>query len=506
MTPLTHLELLTLLRPEVVVVITALLVLTVDLTVLREKELGLRTLIAGLLTCVGCVAAMAYVAAMVSQAGVPILERDSMFVMTPVTQLVKEVMLGLTIFTALISFNAKFTRHVGEYYALLLLASTGLLLLVSSLNLLMIFVALELLSLSLYAMVAFNKSSLASSEAALKYFLFGGMAAAFTLFGISLIYGMTGSINLMEIATKLKEQGTEPVLYLALVMTLIGFAFKLAAAPFHLWAPDVYQGAPTPIASFIASGSKVGSFFVLARILMVGFAPVSGSAALGALASGWLPVVAVIAITSMLLGNIAALMQSSVKRLLAYSAIAHGGYALLALFGNREQAVASLLFYVITYALTVLGAFAVVSIVENGSNRETFSDFAGLSRRAPVLSACMGVFMLSLAGIPPLSGFFGKFYVCTAAMGGDGTKLGLIWLVVVAISASAISLYYYLQVLKQIYVVQAPAQPAPLSASPFALAAIFLLAVAVVLLGCAPDLLLGKLTAAVNSLPSDLVL
>lgn len=502
------LELLNFLAPEVIVVATAFLALLVDLTFTRHKAINLRTVTVGAVTCLGCIVAMVWLARMDN------LGRGGMFCMTPSVQLVKEIMLGLTVLTAVISFDAKFTKHVGEYFALLLLAATGLMLLVSSSNLLMIFVALELLSISLYAMVAFNKSSLASSEAALKYFLFGGMAAAFTVFGISLIYGITGSIDLREIASLLGphaiSQSTdttiplvlpiEPVFYLALVMTLVGFAFKLAAAPFHLWAPDAYQGAPTQIAAFIASGSKVGSFFVIARILLAGFASNSGSVAWGTLLPGWMPVIAVIALISLLLGNIAALVQSNVKRLLAYSAIAHAGYALLALFGKDTLAVSSLLFYVITYALTVLGAFAVVSVVENGSQRSQLSDFAGLSRRAPVMSACMGVFMLSLAGIPPLSGFFGKFYVFTAAVAGT-KNLGLIWLVIVAISASAISLYYYLQVLKQIYVVEGPAQPASLAESRYTQAAIVLLAVTVVALGCFPDMLLGRLTSSLEIFP-----
>ncbi len=202
---------------------------------------------------------------------------------------------------------------------------------------------------------------------------------------------------------------------------------------------------------------------------------------------------AAMAVASMLIGNLAALMQSSVKRLLAYSAIAHGGYALVAFFGTGPRVASALMFYVITYALTVLGAFAVVSMVENGKP-EKLTDFAGLSRRAPVLSACMGVFMLSLAGIPPLSGFFGKFYVFTAAAGGT-QNLRLLWLVIVAISASAISLYYYLQVLKQIYVAEVPAHTAPLDTNIVAKAAIVLLAVAVVVFGCAPSLLLDPLSS-----------
>jgi NADH-quinone oxidoreductase subunit N len=371
-------------------------------------------------------------------------------------------------------------------------------LLVSSENLLVIFIALEMLSVPLYVLTAFNKSSLPSAEAALKYFLFGSVAAASTLFGISLLYGLTGTLELGSIADKLATQPVEAVCYLALVMTLAGFAFKVASAPFHFWAPDVYEGAPTPIACFIASASKVAGFFVLARIIVAGFAPLHGSAAWEGFRAGWMPLLAVFAILSMIVGNIAALVQNSVKRLLAYSAIAHGGYALLAFFGNSRQMLPSLFFYVITYALTVLGAFAVVSVVENSGTRDRLSDWAGLGRRAPLLSACMFVFMLSLAGIPPLSGFFGKFYVFTAATAG-APHLAMLWLVIVAIAAGTISLYYYLQVLKQIYAGELSVGATPFRPSLAALVPIALLACLVIGLGCAPGWLLGKLSFVINS-------
>ena len=246
---------------------------------------------------------------------------------SPLTQFIKIVLLLLTIVVALLSFNASFSKHIGEYFALLLFAVTGLMLLVSSENLLVIFIALEMLSIPLYVLTAFNKSSAASAKAALKYFLFGSVAAAFTLFGISLLYGLTGSLQLTSIAETLRTKSIEPIWYCALVMTLVGFAFKIAAAP-HFWTPDVYQGAPTPIASFIASGSKVASFTVLARIVLSAFGPLHGSAALNVFWAGWMPLLATLAVLSMVLGNLAALVQTSVKRLLAYSAIAHGGYAL----------------------------------------------------------------------------------------------------------------------------------------------------------------------------------
>jgi NADH-quinone oxidoreductase subunit N len=333
----------------------------------------------------------------------------------------------------------------------------------------------------------------------LKYFLFGGMSAAFTLFGISLIYGLSGSVQLGAVAQSIRAHPLEPVFYVGLVMTLAGFAFKLAAVPLHFWAPDVYQGAPAPIAAFVASASKVGSFFVLARVLLVGFGSARGSASLGAYVPGWMPVLAAVAVASMVAGNAAALVQRSLRRLLAYSAIAHAGYALLALFGN-QRALPSLLYYVVTYAFTVLGAFAVVAVVEKSGQGANVADLAGLGRRAPLLSFCMMVFMLSLAGIPPLAGFFAKFYVFLSAAGG-APHLGLLWLVVVGVGATAVSLYYYLQVVKQIYAAEPPAI-SPAAQVPVAARCVILVLAGIVIgLGCAPDILLGKLNQAMALFP-----
>jgi NADH-quinone oxidoreductase subunit N len=477
---------LTPLIPETIVILTALGVLTLDFALARRETIAVRTKVIGLTACMGCIAAMIWMAFREDYRAV------EMIALTPLTQFLKLLLLGLAIIVANLSIGSKFSRHVGEYFALLLFATVGLMLLLSSENLLVIFIALELLSVPLYALAAFNKSSLASAEAALKYFLLGSVSAAFTLFGVSLLYGITGEISLRPIAEHFRAAPIEPVACVALLMTLTGFAFKVAAAPFHFWSPDVYQGAPTPIASFIASASKVASFFVLARIVVNGFGPLSGSAT-SDLQSGWMPLVALLAVLSMVLGNLAALAQSNIKRLLAYSAIAHAGYALLAFFGNSKQMLPSLLFYVITYSITVLGAFAVVGVVEENGIDGKITNWAGLSRKSPVLSACMFVFMLSLAGIPPLSGFFGKFYIFTAATAG-APRFGMLWLVILAVAASAISLYYYLQVLKQIYTAEPSPDAESFRPSQFALLPILLLAVLVIAFGCAPAWLLGKLS------------
>ena len=480
--------------PETIVAVAAFAVLLVDLVWMRGKPVANRMTVAAMLAGLGCAAAFAWMLEAVPGGTFC----EGILVVDPLTQLIKQVLLSLTVFTAVIAAEGDFTEHVGEFFALLLFATVAMMFLVSSEDLLMIFISLEMTSLCLYVMTAFNKQNARSAEAALKYFLFGGTAAAVMLFGLSLIYGVAHSTNLREIAAALGGQRLEPGFYLALVMTVAGLGFKVAAVPFHLWAPDAYQGAPTPAAAFIASGSKVASFFVLGKLMLLGFAGTGGSGAWRAFAPGWMPLLATLAALSMLLGNLAAIVQKSVRRLLAYSAIAHAGYALTGLQAGGTEAMTSLLYYVITYGLTVLGAFAVVGVVEGRAGNDGFADFAGLSRRAPVLSVCLLVFILSLAGIPPLAGFFGKFYVFTAAVKSDPKNLGLLWLVIFAIAMSAVSLYYYLLVLKQAYVVDAPADAPVLRVSRATQCAVVLLAVAVVVLGCAPGLLLEKLEAAIK--------
>lgn len=495
---MSYLELLRLVAPEMMVAIAALVALAVDLIVMREESVKNRFLVTSAFACLGCGIAIGWLLVIPSPASVnPMLA--AMFTADPLTRLIKVALLVLSICTILISLEGKFTEHVGEYLSLILLATVGMMLMVSSTDLLMIFISLELTSLSLYILTAFNKQNIKSVEAALKYFLFGGMSAAFTLFGLSLIYGLSGSTNLIQIAENLHwGKSIDPLLVMAIVMTVIGFGFKVAAVPFHLWAPDAYEGAPTPSAALIASGSKLASFFIFAKVMMIGFGHSGENGGVQRYAPGWLPAVAIVAAISMVVGNLAAIAQSNVKRLLAYSAIAHSGYALLGLLANDNQGASSVVFYMATYGLTVVGAFAVVSVVEESTGGAKLSDFAGLSRREPLLALCMMVFMLSLAGIPPLAGFFGKFYLFVAALGG-AQNLGLLWLVVLAIAMSAVSLYYYLQVLKQIYVVHPATESEQMPIPASSRVVILIMAVGVVVLGCAPNLLVGPLLASIQS-------
>jgi len=491
---MSYLELLRLVAPETIVVAFALLALAVDLLTLRELAARPRFLISGAIACFGCLAAAVLMLIAPEHSSLA----GGILVVDPLTQLVKIAILALTVFTVLLSMDSDFTAHVGEYVALILLAAVGMMFLVSSEDLLMIFVSLELTSLSLYILTAFNKRNAKSAEAALKYFLFGGMSAAFTLFGMSLLYGLSGATNLGQIAAALAGRGLDPLLVVAIAMTVIGFGFKIAAVPFHLWAPDAYEGAPVPSAAFIASGSKVASFFVFAKVMLLGFAGAEGSGAWHNYIAGWMPVVAVVSGVSMILGNLVAIVQSSVKRLLAYSAIAHAGYILLGLLSRDGQSLAALVFYIITYGLTTIGAFGVVAVVESRAGDDQLATFAGLSRRAPVVSFCMFIFMLSLAGIPPLAGFFAKFYLFAAVVSTGAANLGLLWLVILALAMSAVSLYYYLQVLKKIYVADVPAGAGKLSVPVLTQVVLVALAALVILFGCFPNLLVGRIADAVK--------
>ena len=488
MNAINYSQLLQLLWPEIIVTLTALIVMAADLLFLRRAALHVRFATIAVLASAGCVVAILKLLV----APVQGILLDGIFLSNPLTHLVQVALLVITIITLLLSIDSTFTNHVGEFVLLILLATTGMMFLVASQDLLVIFISLELLSLSVYILAGFDKHSAHSSEAALKYFLFGGMSAAFMLFGFSLLYGFSNSTNLIHIANAIHGLPLNPILIVAIVTTVIGFGFKIAAAPFHFWAPDVYQGAPLPSAAFIASGSKIASFFIFFQVLVLGFAGAEGSATLLHFQSGWVPVLVTVAIISMLLGNLVAITQTSLRRLLAYSAIAHAGYMLLAFVAHSEQSLAALLYYVATYSLATLGVLGVLAVTEKQLGNDTISGLAGLSRRAPFLSVCLFIFVLSLAGIPPLSGFFAKFLLFTAVLAvSPGSKL-LLWLIIFAIAMSAVSLFYYLRVLKSAFVTDLTDDSIEVSSSLLMRIVVGLLAGGVVVLGCAPDLILTQ--------------
>jgi NADH-quinone oxidoreductase subunit N len=492
MVEVNYLELARLLGPEIILVLTVLVTLVLDLGVMRGEPLRYRSYLLISVGILGCLAAVYWMGNISEDARF----MEGVLVVDSLTQTTKQLLLGLTIVALLFSMESEFTTHVSEYVALMLLATLGMMLMISSEELLMIFLSLELTSLSLYVLAGFRKQSPYSAEAALKYFLFGGMAAAFTLFGLSLLYGMSGTTSLHGIAAALVGQRLDPLMAAALVLVLVGLGFKIAVVPFHLWAPDVYQGAPSPSAVLIASGSKLASFFLLAKVMIIGFAGFEGSVRWGGWVAGWAPLLVFVAVASMLLGNLAAIVQQNVKRLLAFSAVAHGGYALLAVLAGDTLGISSLVYYMATYGLTVAGAFGVIALLESNGGTGNLRDFAGLAQRSPLAAFCMLVFMLSLAGIPPLAGFFGKFYVFTAAIAADPLRLGFLWLVLFALIMSAVSLYYYLQVLKQIFVVETPETGTKLEAGIISQVTLGAAAAGVIALGVSPNWLITHLALA----------
>ena len=499
MTPISYFEIFRALSSEAMLVVTALAALTLDLASLRRAEPTTRRRTIGTVAIIGLLAS---VLPLWQQLGHP---RTALLGGTlAVDDLIlvfKIVIVVLTLLTVLISMDYDVGRHVGEYFVVMLFGAIGMMLLISAEELLTIFVALELTSISLYILTAFHKGVLRSQEAAVKYFMFGAISSAFLLFGLSYVFGVTGTTSLFGIREVVKSSGMgmSPLLATGMLFVLIGFGFKVAVVPFHLWAPDAYEGAPTPVTAYIATGSKVASFFVLLKVLFIGFSGLEGLAFWGHFASGWTMLLAIMAVLSMVLGNCVAIVQRNVKRLLAYSSIAHAGYIFIGFIAASRMGATSVLFYIIVYSLTNLGAFGVVAALSSRTGGDNLKDFDGMAKRAPFLSSLMLIFVLSLAGIPPLGGFFGKFYLFASAIERDSQNFGLLWLVVLGILMSAVSLYYYLVLLKHIYVVDSKDQSRIITPT-YLNVTLGLVALAVVLLGVYPKPILELLNGLVAAL------
>ncbi len=322
----------------------------------------------------------------------------------------------------------------GEYYALVLFGTVGMMLMSSAVELVLIFIALEISSISTYILAGMRRRAAESAEASLKYFLLGSFATAFFLYGVALVFGATGTTNVYGIAQYLQAHSSLLV-YLAVGLMFVGLGFKVASAPFHVWTPDVYEGSPAPVVAFMSTGPKAAAFAVLLRVLFATGAP------------GWFWMIWVSAVLSMTLGNIGALVQQNVKRLLAYSSIAHAGYLLVAFAAASQVGISAAIFYAASYAAMNVGAFAVIShFASTGEKYVTLDDYAGLGRRSPLLAAILTIFLLSLIGIPVTGGFFAKFYVFSAAL-----QSHLVGLTIIGVMNSAIAAYYYLRVIVYMY-------------------------------------------------------
>lgn len=343
---------------------------------------------------------------------------------------------------------------VGEYHCLLLFATFGMMMMSAGNDLVIIFLGLETLSIATYVMAGLRKSDLKSNESAMKYFILGSFASAFLLYGMALIYGATGQTNLTQIALKIADPNFPGLLLVGGAMMIIGFGFKIAMAPFHVWTPDVYEGAPTPITGFMAAGPKAAAFASFLRVFVLGLPLIAGAQASGYLHASWITALSVLAMATIIVGNVSAIMQDNVKRILAYSSIAHAGYALVGFIGAglakttqaRDEAIAAVAFYLLTYAVTNLGAFTIVTLLAQKNDRRTdVEDYNGIGFKSPVLAFSLSLFMLSLFGLPLTAGFMGKILVFRPALEAGNPLVTA--LVVVAVIGSAISAYYYLRLI-----------------------------------------------------------
>ncbi|MDZ7787997.1 MAG: NADH-quinone oxidoreductase subunit NuoN [Halofilum sp. (in: g-proteobacteria)] len=422
------------LLPEITLAIGACVVLVVDLFVPAERRdttyvLALAALIATL------------VAVVVGQPdGVRILFGGS-YIADPMSLLLKLAVIVLTFFVFIYSrpYLAARGLYNGEFFALGLFGLLGMLIMISGYSMLTVYLGLELLSLCQYALVAFNRDSPRASEAAMKYFVLGAFASGMLLYGMSLIYGLTGSLEVIEIHNYLIRHGIDQMgALLGLIFIIVGLSFKLGAVPFHAWVPDVYEGAPTAVALYIASAPKVAAFALFMRMLAEG---------LGVLHGDWQVMLAVLAVLSLVLGNVVAIAQTNLKRMLAYSTISHVGFILLGILAGTAQGYSAAMFYVLFYALVTAGAFGMIILLSRrGLEAEQLEDFRGLNARSPWFALMMLFIMFSMAGVPPFAGFYAKLSVLRAVV-----QVDEIWLAIVAVVFSVVGAFYYLRVVKLMY-------------------------------------------------------
>ncbi|HEY1808414.1 MAG TPA: NADH-quinone oxidoreductase subunit N [Acidobacteriaceae bacterium] len=473
--------------PEIILTLAGILVMLVDATMAKtasRKPLGW-------LAALGALAAMA---ASLWQYSLPpgtayfdVVRTDAFSVFFHV------VIAGIVLAALLITLDSvsDTTEGLGELFALMLFGAVGMMFMTCATELLLIFIALEISSISTYIMAGFRRKSAKSPESALKYFLLGSFATAFFLYGIALIFGATGSTSIGFLAKYAAGSQIPWLLYVGLAMVIIGLGFKVSAAPFHVWTPDVYEGAPSPVVALMSTGPKVAAFAVLLRIVY---------GALPFLHGHWVPILWWLAVLSMTIGNLGALRQRNVKRMLAYSSIAHAGYLLVAFTAFSVDGIAAASFYAVSYAAMNVGVFAVISHVGGYDDRLTLiDDYRGLAYRSPLLGGAMALFLVSLIGIPFTGGFFGKFYVFAAAL-----HSGMVWLTIIGLINSGIAAFYYLRVVGAVYT--RPAETAPVMSIPRPsmplLIALFLTAVTTLVLGIVPQNVLSAAQAGAQTYSS----
>ncbi|PYS92038.1 MAG: NADH-quinone oxidoreductase subunit N [Acidobacteria bacterium] len=437
--------------PETMVAVTGVIVMLYDCFAPRQRN------VTGAISLIGLAAAAFFLGMMwMDGSGIPTYSWNGMIAHDNLRLSFSFVFLIVSAMTILISTIWVEREDVpsGEYHALLLFATFGMMFMAAGNDLVIIFLGLETLSIATYVMAGLRRTDLKSNESAMKYFILGSLASAFLLYGMALIYGATGATNIPEIASKIAQPNFPALLLVGGAMLIVGFGFKIAAVPFHVWTPDVYEGAPSPITGFMAAGPKAAAFASFLRVFLLGFPVLAGVQAAGYLHDTWVTALSLIAIATMTLGNVGAIMQNNVKRMLAYSSIAHAGYALVGFVGAgmaqtptaRDEAIASVAFYMLTYAITNLGAFAIITLLGQKNDRRTdFEDFNGIGFKSPALSFTLSLFMLSLLGLPLTAGFIGKVLVFRPALEAGDRLLTIV--VVAAVVNTAISAYYYLRLI-----------------------------------------------------------
>jgi NADH-quinone oxidoreductase subunit N len=398
---------------------------------------------------------------------------------------------GIVVLLMSVEFADRFDAGVAEFYALLLFALSGMLFASSANDFALLFVSLELITVTFYVLTSFQRVRLRSLEAGVKYLIIGALSTAFTVFGIALLYAASGKLNFADVAAAAAQTGGDKVFLCGLLLVMVGLGFKIAAFPFQIWAPDVYQGAPAPTTAFLAVGSKAAGFVLLLRVLFTAVPTVTAN---------WSHLLIIISGVTILYGNLCALPQRNLKRMLGYSSVAHAGYLLLGIAALSDSGKSAVLYYLGGYLFTVLAGFIVICLVMRQLDNEDISQLAGLNQRSPLLATAMSMAMVSLAGIPPLAGFFGKFLLLKSVLEQGASNPAYYYLAFIAIAGVVISLYYYFGVIRAIYWSQDPADLSPIRSSWPIRASIYACVIGMLYLGIFPNSLVNAATQAVKAL------